>query len=180
MYWKILKYAYFPVYLFSLAKGRLKILFYLLSLGLLFANVVLIHLSCQYLGQGTVSYKIVMIVFSQLLCISKLVYFIRLPGHADYDFCNIFLQGGFLKCSIVVPVSLLINKLSTDLCYVVFGGTFERAFMFRYGISKGASLLVFLIFMCFRNITARKENFKYLVGIYILSLAGSLTSLTIN
>lgn len=109
----IVKYLYFPVYALSLAKGRLKYISYMIGIALMIALMFFLNFACAYLGQGPVSPNSLMMLIAPLLAMSKLRYFLKLPGHADYDFCNIFLETGIFRVSVVTGVGLLVNSFST-------------------------------------------------------------------
>ena len=100
------------MYLLSLAKGRIKYLCYLLGLVLLFGTMLLIHLRCSYLRLRSVNYQAVGLFVGQLLAVPKLLYFLQLAGHSDYDFCNIFLQNGIVKVCLILPLAFLLNSIS--------------------------------------------------------------------
>lgn len=106
----VLKWAYLPVYGLSLATGRLKYISYMVGALLMVGVMFFINFSCVYLGQSPhLSPNLILLLVTPFLGLSRLRYFLKLPGHSDYDFCNIFLQAGIAKLCIVVGIGLLIN-----------------------------------------------------------------------
>ncbi len=99
------------MYILSLATGRLKYLSYMASLVLLCVNVFGMHYAVLYLGQGVLSPKTIMALIGFTFAIPNLTYFTKLRGNNDYDFCNIFIQTGIFKMTVVVGVGLLLNNL---------------------------------------------------------------------
>jgi len=71
--------------------------------------MLLIHLSCCYLRLREANYQVIALGAAQILAVPKLIYFLKLPGHSDYDFCNIFIQKGIVKGCLLVPLGFLLN-----------------------------------------------------------------------
>jgi hypothetical protein len=121
----VMKWVYFPVYLLSLAKGRVKYVSYMAGVLMMVAVMFFLNYTCQYLGTlSVVNPNLITMLLAPLLSLSKLRYFLKLPGHSDYDFCNIFLQMGIVKLSLVVGGGLLLNSFGKVFGDIVVAGDF--------------------------------------------------------
>lgn len=118
MYEKILRYAFYPVYMATFAQGRV---FYLVGYVAMFTLVGLMFglaNATVFFAQGINGYSFLSIVTSLLLCYPTAKYFLNVSSHNDYDFTNIFLQSMILKL-ILTAVAFIIYTSRTNISYII-------------------------------------------------------------
>jgi hypothetical protein len=99
---KIVKYCFYPLYLISTVESRLRHFLDYICIILLFGCMLLISASCSYIAESTsyYSYGLISLIVSVLIVIPPTEYFLSISACSDFDFINIYLQGGILKCVI--------------------------------------------------------------------------------